>query len=54
MEASFPPATGCHRGELQGEPPEGLQRLASSEPTLLYPDPPLCPLMSRLTSSGLH
>ena len=54
MEASCPSASGWHRGGLQGGPLEALRRLASSEPTLLSPDPRLCHLMFRLTSSGLH
>ena len=54
MEASHPSATGWHRGGLQGGPPEGLQRFASSETTLLYLALSVCHLMFHVTSSGLQ
>ncbi len=39
---------------LQGRPLEGLHGLASSEPTALSPDPPLCLLIFCFISSGLQ
>ncbi len=51
---SRPSVTGWHRGGLQGRPPAGLQSLASSQPTLLSPDPPLCLLTLRFTGPGLQ
>ena len=54
MEASCPSATGWHRGGLQGGPLEGFWGLASDEPTLVSPDPPLCHLMFHFTDSGLQ
>ena len=51
-------ATGWHRcglqGGLQGGLPEGIWRLASSEPKLLYPGPPMYLLSLCFTGSGLQ
>ena len=52
MDASRHSSRGWHRGGLQGGPLEGLHRLATSEPTLSSPDPPLCLLTLCFTGSG--
>ncbi len=54
IEARRPSATGCHRGEPQGGPPEDRWRLATSQPTLLSPGPLLCFLLFHFSGFGLQ
>ena len=53
MQASYLSATGWHRGGLHGRLPGGPQK-TSSLPSVLSPDPLLCPLSFHFTGSGLQ